>query len=102
MLDEAARRRITLREALAFLRQSETAHNDERRVEMGGRWRCVAAAGAASDTVSFGSGSWGLPRRLPARTPAVRTEINAAGREPIRRAPQLAPSPGGWERASGD
>jgi hypothetical protein len=34
LLDEAARRRLTLREALAFLYQREAARKDERRIDM--------------------------------------------------------------------
>ena len=34
LLDEAARREMTLREALAFICEREVAHRDERRVEM--------------------------------------------------------------------
>jgi hypothetical protein len=35
LLDEAARREMTLREALAFLCEREVARKDERRIEMG-------------------------------------------------------------------
>jgi DNA replication protein DnaC len=34
LLDEAARRELTLREALAFLCEREVARKDERRIEM--------------------------------------------------------------------
>jgi DNA replication protein DnaC len=37
LLDEAARREMTLREALGFLCQREIARKDERRIEMGGK-----------------------------------------------------------------
>ncbi|WP_281193219.1 hypothetical protein [Magnetospirillum moscoviense] len=35
LLDEAARREMTLREALAFLCEREVARKDERRIKMG-------------------------------------------------------------------
>jgi DNA replication protein DnaC len=37
LLDEAARRELTLREALAFLAEREVARKDERRIEMAGK-----------------------------------------------------------------
>jgi DNA replication protein DnaC len=37
LLDEAARRELTLREALGFLCEREIARKDERRIEMGGK-----------------------------------------------------------------
>src|SRR5438309_12104845 len=37
LIDEAARRELTLREALAFLCEREIARKDERRIEMAGK-----------------------------------------------------------------
>ena len=37
LLDEAAKRELTLREALAFLVEREVARKDERRIEMAGK-----------------------------------------------------------------
>jgi DNA replication protein DnaC len=50
LLDEAARREMTLREALGFLCQREIARKDERRVEMGGK---IAHFPTARDLAGF-------------------------------------------------
>ena len=64
LLDEAARRELTLRETLALLCEAEVAHRDERRIQMGARDRQVPVRAHA--------GGLRLRRAALARSQAVR------------------------------
>ena len=68
LLDEAARREMTLREALAFLCEREVARRDERRIEMAAEDRALPLR-ARRSTASTSRPS---PRSIPSRSASSR------------------------------
>jgi hypothetical protein len=90
LLDEAARRELTLREAVAFLIQREVARKDERRIEMASK---IAHFPTSRDLDGFAPGSQSGGRRpaLARQGPDPRAGGLSLGR-PWRRAPAARPA----------